>query len=59
MPRSEPDTQLPPRVTFDWRGWLALAWVVWFGLLYGQMVVARRGEKVRALMHPAAVEARP
>ena len=32
----------------DWRGWLALAWVVWFGLLYGKMIVERRGDKVRA-----------
>ena len=34
--------------TIDWRGWLALAWVVWFGLLYGKMVVERRGGKFRA-----------
>jgi hypothetical protein len=32
----------------DWRAWLALAWAVWFGALYGKMVVERRGEKVRA-----------
>jgi hypothetical protein len=23
----------------DWRGWIILAWVVWFSLLYGKMVV--------------------
>jgi hypothetical protein len=32
----------------DWRGWLALAWVVWFGLLYGRMVIEQRGGKVRS-----------
>jgi hypothetical protein len=23
----------------DWRGWLALGWVLWFGWLYGLMVL--------------------
>jgi hypothetical protein len=32
----------------DWRGWLSLAWVVWFGLLYGRTVVEQRGGKLRA-----------
>jgi hypothetical protein len=47
------------RPALDWRGWLALAWVVWFGVQYAQMVVARRGDKVRAMLHPAAARARP
>ena len=34
----------------DWRGWLALAWVAWFGLLYGTMVIEQRGGKVRTLL---------
>jgi len=42
MPRSD-----PPR-SIDWRGWLALAWVAWFGLLYGKMVIERRGDTLRA-----------
>jgi hypothetical protein len=46
MPRS--DSQAPARRRTDWRGWLTLAWAVWFGLLYGQMVVAQRGGKLRA-----------
>ena len=33
----------------DWRAWLALIWVVWFGLLYGRTVIERRGPKVRAV----------
>ncbi|GAC1473272.1 MAG: hypothetical protein NVSMB9_21610 [Isosphaeraceae bacterium] len=35
-------------MAIDWRGWLALAWVVWFGLLYGKMVVEQRGGKLQA-----------
>jgi hypothetical protein len=42
MSRSDP-TARP-----DWRGWLALAWVAWFGLLYGRTVVAQRAAKLRA-----------
>lgn len=50
MPRSESaTTTLRTRLaSADWRGWLALAWVVWFGLLYGRMVVEQRGGKIRA-----------
>ena len=33
----------------DWRGWIALAWVVWFGILYGKMVLEERGDKIRAV----------
>ncbi len=38
------------RPAFDWRGWVIFAWVVWFGLLYGKMVVEQRGGKVRAAL---------
>jgi hypothetical protein len=34
-----------------------LGWVVWFGLLYGQMVVAQRGGKLRAAV--SKLTARP
>ena len=34
----------------DWRGWLALAWVAWFGVLYGTMVVEQRGGKFRQIV---------
>lgn len=30
------------RCDWDWRGWLALAWAVGFGLLYARMVLAER-----------------
>jgi hypothetical protein len=42
MPRSD------ERRPVDWRGWIALAWVVWFGVLYGKMVVESRGGAVLA-----------
>jgi hypothetical protein len=36
----------------DWRGWIILAWVVWFSLLYGKMVVEQRGGMLRrAIAH--------
>jgi len=34
----------------DWRAWIALVWVLWFGLLYGKMVVESRGQKLSALV---------
>ena len=45
MHRSElpPDAGRRP----DWRGWIILAWVAWFGLLYGKMVVEQRGVKLQ------------
>jgi hypothetical protein len=38
------------RRAFDWRGWIVVAWVLWFGLLYGQMVVAQRSQRIRELI---------
>ena len=46
MPPYDPE----PRRVFDWRGWLILAWVAWFGLLYGKMIVETRGQKLRHLI---------
>jgi hypothetical protein len=37
MPRSDADG-LP----FDWRGWLSLAWMVGFGLLYALMILKEK-----------------
>ncbi len=28
--------------SIDWRGWLALAWLAWFGWLYARMVLEQR-----------------
>jgi hypothetical protein len=57
MPRSD-----PPAVTRrrpDWRGWIILAWVVWWGLLYGTMVVEKRGGKVRGWIVRLRGDVRP
>jgi hypothetical protein len=32
----------------DWRGWVTVAWVVWFSLLYGKVVVEQRGGMLRS-----------
>jgi hypothetical protein len=45
MPRSD---EIRARIaSIDWRGWLALAWVVWFGTLYCKTVIESRGGKIR------------
>ena len=51
-----PPSETRPRI--DWRAWLTLAWVVWFGILYGKMVVEQRGEKIRAALGVGTVETR-
>ena len=38
------------RAPFDWKGWFVLAWVLWFGLSYGKMVIARRSDKISSLV---------
>ncbi len=39
----------PPQ-RIDWRGWLALAWVAWFGWLYGRMVLEQRAPGLLAAL---------
>ena len=39
-----------PRRAFDWRGWLILVWVAWFGLLYGKMILNTRGQTIRQII---------
>jgi hypothetical protein len=34
------------RRSIDWRCWLMLAWVAWFGYLYGAMIWQTRGSKL-------------
>lgn len=53
MPRSEPAEPTPSAWSFDWRGWLVLAWALGFGLLYARMVVETRGNRVRELLPPS------
>ena len=34
----------------DWKGWVVLSWVLWFGLSYGKMVIAQRSDKISSLV---------
>jgi hypothetical protein len=46
--RADEGSNPQPHRPIDWRGWIIVAWVVWFGLLYGKMVVEQRGGKLSA-----------
>jgi hypothetical protein len=50
MPAEPPRSDCPldpPRLRpIDWRGWLMVAWVAWFGWLYARMVLEARGQKL-------------
>ena len=54
MPSSKP---IAP--TSDWKAWLALVWVAWFGLLYARTVVERRGPTLRAVVARAVARLHP
>jgi hypothetical protein len=34
----------------DWRGWIALTWASWFGLLYARMILAARAPGLLAAL---------
>ena len=36
----------------DWRGWIALAWALFWGVSYCGMVVQARGDRIRAWFSP-------
>ncbi len=38
------------RPSFDWKGWIVLAWVLWFGMSYGKMVLTQRSDKISSLV---------
>jgi hypothetical protein len=38
----------PDRWRLDWRGWITLAWVLWWGWAYAVMAVQARGPQVMA-----------
>ena len=42
MPGSE------SRGSVDWRAWVVVVWVAWFGVRYGLNMVESRGAKIRA-----------
>ena len=37
----------------DWRAWLALAWAIWFGAQYVEMMTAARAEKAVEILRSA------
>ncbi len=45
-----PATAREGRPPFDWKGCVVLAWVLWFGLSYGKMVIAQRSDQISALV---------
>ncbi|MHC5543147.1 hypothetical protein ACYOEI_33410 [Singulisphaera rosea] len=47
LPHAEPSAQDSTLRRIDWRGWIILAWVVWFAFLYGKMVIAERGSRLQ------------
>lgn len=55
MPRPDP-IALAPRLA-DWRGWLALAWALGFGLLYTGMVLRERAPGVLRVLGRLAASA--
>jgi hypothetical protein len=47
-------TSSSSKLRIDWRGWLALAWAVWFGVLYARMVLEERAPRVLRAIERAA-----
>jgi hypothetical protein len=45
MPKP-PGFKLPERMQIDWRGWIALAWVLWWGWAYALMVFHARSPQI-------------
>jgi hypothetical protein len=39
---------IPDRWRLDWRGWIVLAWVLWWGWAYGVMAIHARAPQVLA-----------
>ncbi len=44
--RNPASFKLPERLRIDWRGWLALAWALWWGWAYALMVIEARSPQV-------------
>jgi hypothetical protein len=40
--KSKSDVPVKVRVVIDWRGWLSLAWMVGFGVLYVAMILREK-----------------
>jgi hypothetical protein len=48
----------PARPGLDWRGWIALAWVLCWGCAYCNMAVKARGPRVVSWFRPLKAEIR-
>ena len=46
--RHRPSLPRFSRAPFDWRGWIALAWVLWWAWAYALMAVQAKGPQVLA-----------
>ncbi|MFO0910931.1 MAG: hypothetical protein U0794_21755 [Isosphaeraceae bacterium] len=51
MPRSEPSSRTRP----DWKGYVALAWALAFGVLYANTVLESRGPTLRSWLGISSV----
>jgi len=47
MPRTD-NFKTPDRWPLDWRGWIALLWVLWWGWAYCVMAIEARSPQVLA-----------
>ncbi len=46
--RRRPGLPRGSRAPLDWRGWIALAWVLWWAWAYGRMAIQAKAPQVLA-----------
>lgn len=51
MPGPDPQNRAKRRASIDWRGWLALAWALWWFEAYVVMAAQARSARVLELVH--------
>jgi hypothetical protein len=44
--QKSPGFKLPERMRIDWRGWIALAWALWWSWAYALMVFHARSPRI-------------
>jgi hypothetical protein len=52
--RPRPAFKIPGPWRVDWRGWITLAWVLWWGWAYAAMALHARGPQVLAWVRALA-----
>ncbi len=52
--RRRPGFLLVSRAQLDWRGWIALIWVLWWAWAYGLMVLQARAPQILAWIRSVA-----